>query len=276
MINLELDLSALIGLVNAERVGQRVMREAARDLSIQVHAHIVEEVSNGPNKLNSSRDDYLQNLEIQQIDEDTWSIHLDGSAMWIEEGRKSGEMIDDLLRSPKAKMSASGHRYLVVPFKHNKGPSRMAGYAKDLQAAIKAEMKQRGIQYGGIEKNSDGSPKLGTLHKFSVSGPDHPIKPHGPIKSAGMGMGMPGQPRQGLTGTPHLSNVSVVQKMVNGRAIKGIMTFRVVSDKQKGSGAWVHPGLAPKRFFDEAYKFAEDLWETTIAPQLLEKFYSGL
>jgi hypothetical protein len=184
------------------------------------------------------------------------------------------EMLEDLLKSPKAKTSKTGNRYIVIPFKHSKGPTKQTKVEKKLLSAIKNELTKRNIPYMKTEVNPDGSPKTGLLHSFDLSTPNtqHPRKP-GETGPQGKGFSIAHRPgsQEGPSGRPYLWGVRIYQKLTkDGDAQRGIFTFRVASDSQKGSGKWVHPGLGPMHFLEDGYEYAKNLWDTQIAPELLQ------
>lgn len=275
MIYLNLDLSGALELrKELEPKIQRALNEAARDLATQTHAHILEEVQS---KLHSTRDKYIAGLEFKQVNDSTWVISLDKSAMWIEEGMPEHEMLDNLLSSPKAKTAKDGSKYMVVPFDHKKGPTQQTQAQKSLTDTIKQEMAKRKIPYAKVETDANGQPKLGMLHKFDIM--KTPLKTHdGP----GQGKGPIGQVRQGPTGIPFLQGVRVYQKKVKDQATgkdkvqRGIMTFRVASSKHKGTGRWVHPGLEAKKFFEEAQDWALQQWVQRIVPDIMRRLENSL
>jgi len=228
--------------------------------------HIVEEVQK---KLHSSRQKYLDNLHMEQVDQDTWTIVLDPPAMWIEEGLDEHEMIDDLLKSDKARMTKSGAKVLSVPFEHAKGAAESTPAQRDLTETVKKEMKSRGIPYGGLEMDEGGKPKTGLLHSFDVM--SAPLKTS---DGAGQGAGPVGSVRQGSTGIPFLQGVRVYQKPIKGKdgsvsVKKSIVTFRTVSSAQKGTGKWMYPGLEGKNFFDEAAEWAQKEFEDRIRDRII-------
>lgn len=275
MIYFNLDLGPLINMVKGfDKSVQRAMQDAARDLTTQTHAHILEEVQS---KLHSTREKYVKALSFKQVDADTWVIELDKSAMFIEEGLKSNfDMLDGLLKSPKAKTAKDGSRYIVVPFQHNKGPTQQTPAQTTLTDTIKSEMKKRKIPYGKLENGPDGKPKTGLLHSFDIM--KNPIKT---APGAGSGHGPIGQVKQGPTGIPHLQGVRVYQSKVtgaNGKESfkKSIMTFRIASSKMKGQGRWVHPGLEAKKFLDEAADWALKEFESRIKDKILISVVSGI
>lgn len=274
MIILNVDLSAVLDLkAELKPKIESALQEAAKTLALQAHAHIIEQVQQ---KLHSTRDKYLGALTFEQVSPDAWVISLDKSAMWIEEGLEAHEMIDDLLSSPKAKMSKDGGKYMVVPFKQNKNPTQQTRAQKDLTDTVKSELSRRQIPFGKLETDASGKPKLGLLHKFDIT--KAPTKTQ---QGPGQGHGPIGAVRQGNTGIPFLQGVRVYQKEIKdaegkSKTVKDIMTFRVVSSKQKGSGKWVHPGLEARSFFDEAHDWALSQWETKIVPEILSRFERSL
>lgn len=285
---LNLDISDLVK-VDAE-LGpglERLAKEGAEKLATQTHAHIVEMVQN---KLHSSRDKYLENLGFHSVDANTWVVDLAPGALFVEDGLPPNfDMIKGLLDdSPrpwakgekphgKTKTAKDGSRYRVIPMEHSKGPSSQPKGGRDLTETIMKELKQRKLPgIGTIEKGADGKPKQGFIRGFNIM--------NAPLKSsdgAGQGKGPIGEVKQGPTGIPLLQGVRIYQRQVkdkqgNQHTKKFVMTFRIVSSKHEGQGRWVHPGLEAKKFFDEAYEWAANEWETKIYPELAERVVNSL
>jgi hypothetical protein len=265
MIYLHVDVGDLLGLIDAKDKVELAARDAIKDLAAQTHAHIVEQVQS---KLHSTREKYLDALSIQQVSDDVWVINLDAKAMWIEEGMGPHSMVDDLLKSPKAKTAKDGSKYMSVPFQHNVKPTVSTSAQKSLTDTIKAEFQRRKIPYGKIETDAAGNAKKGLLHSIDIK--------TAPTKTAnvpGQGRGPVGQPMQGHTGTPFLKGIKVYQKDVTDKAgktktVKSIMTFRTVSSKHRDSEKWVHPGLEPRNFFEEAQDWAMKTFEEKLKSQI--------
>ena len=266
-------MSELLDIAGLEDVAKAVGAEAMSNLVFATQTHIQEEVKQ---TLNSTRQIYLDNLHVEPIDGDTWAIILDSPAMWIEEGMSQHEMIDDLLKSDKARTTKKGSKVLSVPFEHKKGAAESTSAQKDLTDTIKSEMKKRGIPYGGLEKDGGGQPKLGLLHSFDITS--------GPLKTSmgpGQGAGPIGAVRQGPTGVPFLAGVRVYQKsykdkMGKDHVKKSVVTFRTVSSEMKGSGRWVHPGTRAHKFLDEGAEWAQKEFEDNIKEQLIISISKGI
>lgn len=274
IIYFNLDLGPIVGMAkNLDSSVRKAMNDAARDLTTQTHAHILEQVQA---KLHSTREKYVKALSFKQVDADTWVIELAKDAMFIEEGIKPNtDMLDGLLKSSKAKTAKDGSRYIVVPFQHNKGATQQTPAQTTLTNTIKSEMKKRKIPYGKLETDASGKPKTGLLHSFDIM--KQPIKT---APGAGSGHGPIGQVKQGPTGIPHLQGVRVYQTKVKDAkgkesVKKSIMTFRIASSKMKGQGRWVHPGLEAKKFLDEAADWALKEFETRIRDQILISVVGG-
>jgi len=201
-------------------------------------------------KLRSTRQLYLDNLSFQEVGQGIWVVSLDQPALWLEEGRKAGDMTEDLLRK-NAKIAKDGSRYKAIPFEHGKSPSQTSANALMLVNQIKAELKARKIPYKKIEYNADGSPRLGRLHTIrDINSPK-------PSARASHGA---------------LDSLTIYQRRLpSGKIRRDILTFRTVSSKMKGS-KWIHPGIEPKKFMDEALEWAEKIFNDEILPSILDKY----
>jgi hypothetical protein len=163
---------------------------------------------------------------------------------------------EELLHGKSSKVSKDGTRYAVIPFEHSKAPSQQTSSAKQLTDQIKSELKKRNISYKKIEYGADGSPRLGLIHKFDIESA-RPSRISGITKAS----------------HPALSGVSIYQrKMPGGKIKRDIMTFRVISEKSKAEGKWVHPGMVGYKLMDKSLDWAFDLWEREILPDIIKKF----
>jgi hypothetical protein len=248
----------------AEKLEPALLK-AVESLSIMTHLHIMELANS---KLHSTKDLFIKNLSINQVDTHMWEIRVEKPAVFIEDGIPSNfSLLDGFLNSPKAKTAKNGNKYLVIPFKHNKGPSQQTAMQQQLTNSIKKEMKDRGIPYGKVEKNPDGSPKMGLLHKFNLNKPDqkHQVKPgqQGPQGRPWQVSSRP-QGQEGPGGRPYLWGVRVYQKENKDKVDRGIFTFRTASSAHAGL-KWTHPGKEPLHSLDDALKWAEQKW-----PELLD------
>jgi hypothetical protein len=264
MFQVRLNLGDLSALHDRLKIKADVLLEhAAADLTAQTHAHIVEQASA---KLHSTRQKYIDALSYEETGRGAWVIKLDNSAMWIEEGMSRHEMIDDLLKNGSRINMKTGARYRVIPIPiKSKTQTPASGQATRI-AAMKA-LRSAGINMKEIDKEVDGRIKTGALHKLDVTG--------SPIKTAegpGQGHGSIGHVRQGMTGTPFLKGLRVMQRQIGSAppmVQRTAMTFRIVSSLMKGTGRWVYPGLKAVKLIDEAKDWADKEWETRVKPEIL-------
>lgn len=270
MLYINLDIAPLLSVAHQlDDASKAAMKEAGARLTAMTRAHIIEQANK---RLHTRREMFIEGLTHAQVDDTTFVVNLDAKVRWIDDGMPPHNMVDDLLKSKKAKTAKDGSKYVVVPFRHGtKGPTQMTPAQATLLDTIKQELNKRNIPYGNKELGVDGKPKLGLLHKFDIN--------HAPIKTAntpGQGKGPVGQVMQGPTGIPLLKGVRIYQREVKDKqgnkfVRKDIMTFRVASSKHKGQGRWDHPGSEALKLMDEGYEWAKKEWEQNIAPQMLLK-----
>ena len=163
--------------VNAEEIAaqfdelkaevQKAVTESVKQLSVMTHAKVAELAQE---KLTQTRKTYADALDYQEVAPGIWVVSLDEKGMWIEEGRKSGDMTEDLLRKG-AHISKDGSRYKAIPFDYGKPPSQQDGFTKSMIGKIKSELKKQNIPFKKLELTPEGSPRLGRLHTMDISSP---------------------------------------------------------------------------------------------------------
>lgn len=266
MFKVTVDIGPFVNVAEKlDEAAKAAMKQAGQRLIAMTRAHIIEEAGK---KLHTRRQMFIDGLSHLQVDENTFVVNLDASVRWIDDGMPAHNMIDDLLKSKKAKRAKDGSKYVVVPFSHKKGTTQMTPAQKTLLDTIKTELKQRKIPYGKTEAGPDGKPKLGLLHSFDLK--NHPIRTS---SGPGQGKGPIGSTMQGPTGIPLLQGVRVYQREIKNKdgsksVRRDIMTFRVASSKHKGQGRWDHPGTEAVKLMDEAFDWAKRQWEREVVPQL--------
>lgn len=285
MINCNIDLAEFKELLDVGKVSEKAVQEAAAHLTMALHGKIKELAQQ---KLHSRRKLFLEHFHYDQVDEDTWVVTLDAEARWIDDGSRPHDMLEDLLKSPKAKTAKDGSKYLVVPFKHGPGLGKgtTTPAQQDLTSAVKSEMRSRGIPFGSIERDAAGAAKVGRLHSFSI---DH--NPQKTSHSPQQGRGPIGDVRQGPNqrqvvgggpsggGTPFLKNVSVYQTPDASRKSgvrRDIMTFRVASSKHRDQDRWQHPGNEAMNLMEEGLDSVLKEFQSKIAPEILAKIKTEL
>ena len=267
MFRINFDISDLYDIATIGDAATKALADGARNLAAATHAHIIEEANK---KLHTRRAMFIENCSYFQADADVWIISLAAKARWIDDGMSQRDMLADLLKSPKAKTSKSGSKYIVVPFKHSGGVTENTPAQMTLIQTVKQELKKRDIPYQSIEKDASGTAKLGKLHSFDIMN-----SPARTSSGPGQGRGPLGKVMQGPTGIPLLKGVNIYQREVQDKQGKtsvrrDIMTFRVASSTMEGQGRWQHPGLEATHLFEDGLEWCRREWETVIGPKVLQ------
>lgn len=226
---------------------QEIENRAVQAMSLlqqQVYGKIVEKAQE---QLKSRRPIYLANLGMINESDRIWVVYLKKDAAWIEDGIKPHEMIDNLTSGPKARTAKDGSRYNIIPFKHNKPANLISSAQLQIQNIVKAELKKRGLDKPIKVGDKIVSGKAAVL-KRELTGPNFPMS---------------------RTGTPILANLIIYQRMITTaqgkqKLQRDIMTFRVASTKQKGSGKWMHPGLEGANLFKQVEKDVDEMWSQMV------------
>lgn len=219
------------------------MEDSLRNLVTLTRARIVEQtevLSSATNRI------YMEALgNEEEVATNVWVIALDEKALWIEEGIEANhDMKPDLLK---------GKPYRVIPFRYDRPESRNTPFTQGLIGEIKQKLKVEKLSISKIEKNKDGSPKIGKLHEFDFGGP------------------IPGRGN-----TPALTRLTVYQSQQkdSSKIRRDVLTFRTVSAGPASDGKWIHPGYQGKKFMDKAMDKAMKDWEEQILPEILAKWGS--
>lgn len=230
---------------------EKDIENSVKSLASMTHAKTLELAEE---KLRSLKPQYKKALSFEEVQKGIWVVSLDESAMFIEEGKDPGSMVDDLLKRG-FKVAKDGSRYRSIPIGSKFSPSArgesMTPKTKELVGRIKKELSARKISYKKIETNPDGSPRLGLLHKININSEK-------PSEKATHGV---------------LEGLTIYQRKdaKTGKVKRDILTFRTVSSKHKGS-KWNHPGLPAAKLMDEAFDWAMETWDGEILPALMEKY----
>lgn len=258
MFKIDIDVSKLQEAFSPERLEQAGAL-AAEKLTELTHAKILE--------LGSQRLTYRMTLlkEHTHVDEESpgvYLIWLEDNYAWVNDGIGKFDMLPGLLK---------GQNHKVIPFSHGpgQGPATTPAWKMDLVNTVKAEMKKQKIPWAKVERDDQGRPKLGQLHKLKV------VTPNKTKIGPGMGHGNVGEARSGFVDKPHgkpfLDDVAVYQHEVGGKVQRQVLTFRTASIKQMGTGMWEHPGFNASRIFEDAYEWALNALEKEVMPEIVRK-----
>lgn len=229
---------------------EKDIQKGVANLASMTHAKVAELASQD---LHSSRKKFMDNLGFEEVTQGVWVVSVDEGALWIEEGiEPNTDMKPGLLK---------GRQSRVIPFDHGKAPSQLNGYAQNIVSRIRANLKKEGVPFKKIEKGSNGAPLLGKLHSF----PKENATPEERRRWSGE---LPGKGN-----TPVLKGVSIYQTLTKtGNVRRDILTFRTVSGGPASAGKWIHPGIEPKKFLDQAADWALQEWEQKVLPEILSKY----
>jgi hypothetical protein len=235
-------------LKDAKVEAQKMLEEGVKAASSMTYAKAQELAGQ---KLHTRLKEYREALHYREVQQGLWVVELDEKALWIEDGKQPGSMVDDLLRR-NPKINKKGQRYKAIPFDQgDPGPAQRDEKLASIMKMLKTELKARGVPFKKVENNPDGTPKLGRLHAFNIESP-RPTK---------------------MASTPALYGVTIYQtKTARGRVKRDILTFRMVTDEHKREGKWYHPGLTGVKIFEEVYDWVNKEWENTILPDIMKKF----
>jgi hypothetical protein len=223
------------------------LQKGVANLAAITHAKVAELAST---ELHSSRKTFMDSLGFEEVVPGVWVVSVDEKGLFVEEGIEANkDMKPDLLKGA-TKTSKEGYKYRSIHFDHGAPPSQLTGYAQGVVAKIRAKLKKEGVPFKKIEKNPNGSPRLGKLHTFDFGGE------------------VPGRGN-----TPIMKGINIYQSITkSGNVRRDILTFRTVSGGPKSADKWFHPGLQAKKFLDQAATWAEKEWEDKILPEILDKY----
>jgi hypothetical protein len=210
-----------------------------------------------------------ENLRILHVSDNLHVVELDQKAAFIEDGRPKIFM-QWLLDSPKAKTSKDGKKYAVIPFtlakfKGSMSPPRIPALETMAKAAfknIRPKMAMRSTAY-----DASGRPIHGKIADVPIPEPDRSVQ------------GFHSRPRSkemaALTGLPAHEGIfygkgaslrqKVSKKGGKFKVDRGIMTFRVISEKHRAEGRWMAPEVKPFGGFPAAHKWAMEQLDIAVA-----------
>jgi hypothetical protein len=228
------------------------LNKAVANLAAITDAKVKEMASQ---ELKTSRQPFMDSLGFEEIAPGVWIISVDEDGLWIEEGIEPNKDMKPGLLAQNFKTSKDGHRYKAIPFDYGTAPSQQTPSTQMVVSYLKSQLRKEKVPFKKIEKNADGSPKVGKLHEFDFGNP----------------RGTMGGPGKG--NTPQFKNLSIYQSITKtGNVRRDILTFRTVSSGPGSQGKWHHPGAEPKHFLDRALDFAMKTWEEKILPEIFEKY----
>jgi len=272
--------------------------QAVETLSIATHAYIINQANTKWANSNFKREHYLgigkegkgahgvsskdpridqtvKNLRWIKIADGIWMVELDERARWLEEGRQEMFMGDWLLKpgAKGVKRAKDGSLYRAIPFKETEGRKPAPGANPILANIVLAHLKANNISPTVIEKNSDGTAKIGIIRKLDIRAAEatgfapgvlysNPRSSEDSAKTGAGGM-RPLPPHAGIF---KLQGAVQVQRKVGKKVKKETVVFRTISSKHKAENRWMYPAVEAANFFQSAYEHAERQWRDVIVP----------
>lgn len=234
-----------------ENMSQDMIKEAkgqVKALAAQTHGLVIEKANE---KLHGQkRKVYLEAVSLDKLggdDQEIWAVTLDKSAGWIEDTIPAGERIEMILSGGKPpKISKAGDRYKIIPFSHKKTVNTPSSQVK-MANFVKAELKKRGLDK--IVSDQSGNPLVGKIASVDL------------VKDNKKGQTFVSKFNQ-----PLLQGLTIYQRKVKNAQGKesvkqSVMTFRTISDSQKGSGLWYWKESAGANIFEEVEKQVDVIWD---------------
>lgn len=250
--------------------------QEAKNIAVMTHAFVA---AKAKNELNSFQQQaYLgkneENLRYSKLGEGVYLVELDAKAAFIEDGSPKKFMKWLLDNNPKAKTAKDGSRYAHIPFSHTK--SNSTKNVNDSKSAfydiVSKRLKEENIDLNKIEKNTDGTPKLGIVHKIntvSILAAEKNRSNFSSPRSQEMAAKIGLKPHSGIH---KLEGLVVTQrKDKSGKIVKEAITIRTISSKHEAEGRWYYPEIKPFKGMQSGYEYAKSLMEESIK-RLHEEF----
>lgn len=245
------------------------------DLAQSTYAKIHELASN---RLNSTRQQFIDSLKMEKVAMNRYVITLDGDAEHIEKGYDSFDMKPGLLRGAK-KVSKQGYRYRSIKFDHKPGATAKPSHPlfnQPVQITSTAEQRRAnptipkvgrtttGSLTGdrealakaggdkGITKDAYNSPILQKVSRYDKS----PYNANQYIRTDSDGM--KSVVDIGRAVDPNVVGIAKYQYKV-GKTVKAMwVTFRTVSENPAQKNKWIHPGYTGAHIMQDVKTWVDD------------------
>ena len=207
-------------------------------------------------KLNTSRRDYINGIQKVNIKGLTATIELVGSMPnMVEHGATAFDMHETLLSGPNVNISKEGHRWRVIPFKHQTPNSIGQGGGVPMGRAyaghpLVKDARALGNAVHRAAKNLQGT----TSHpggKVSYGGRLDTSK----LKAGKKGLNVPKlKPHHS---TDIYAGMIRSEKAYGSKTQSTYTTFRVISDAVPDK--WQHPGIEARDLSKDVEKFLDEV-----------------
>lgn len=207
--------------------------------------------------------EYVRSITQRQVGPFAITVYSDlPYAKVIEEGSPQRDMKKILSSSPKVRVSATGRRYLIIPFRHGSPNSISVG--RPMPQAVADWWKSRSASsVTGTYKRISGTGAYDIMTRNLLTVPGFRYKWGDRLKSSDLGkMGIGGKESKRLDGMVNFRQSG----KSGGAAHSGYITFRVMAE---GAPGWIAPareGMWPARTTAEMFRpVAEEAFREAVA-----------
>lgn len=275
-MQIKVDISPLIsnyanfGKSELEKIKNRSVRVVADEFANRWAAE-------AKNNLNKTRNTFINAISKGKIGNHSYRVYLNPD-IWlanaIEEGASDFDMKKGFLRSPKAKVSKEGHKYIRIPFRFatpgssGSSPAFSGVLPKDVFSQFKSQLKRGNEGKQLLLKN------ISSRHQMPVKNIMREHIQKTIIKSQRKEL------QNIKKNLPDISKPNKDEKMTSkfegltkksiGGGRSGYFAFRTVSEKSD-EFAFLHPGFTARKFAEKA------LGKMNISSKIDEviKYYTG-
>jgi hypothetical protein len=259
---LEVHIEATVPQGMLDELGPELVERLLDDLAMAARARWINLAKAG---LHSTSQEYVQGLQEVESRPGVRTITLVG---WLpnslEQGLEAFDMREGMLSSPKAHVSADGHKYRAIPFRHaTPGTVGQAGPEMGMRYGPQGSQSRAWASAGhfsGSEAQQAGkalyarAKKLkGVTWKISAGG-----RSGATIMSRHAGTRLGEQSDLFPKLAPwHATDIYAGMTKTGGAGHKQYMTFRTISDRT--DVGWVHPGLEARHYAEQVGEHIQNL-----------------
>lgn len=183
-------------------------------------------------KLSSTRDAYIEavksklskNVLVVELDRESWIANA------VESGISDFDMKAGHLKSPKAKMSKKGYRYMVIPIGKDPSISPKTEKGQEFQQKVKQALAQKKFGIKKLKADVNG----GVFETQEV------------LSDVGL---------DGFYRYRKFESIDSYHQNKNKKQQWQYVLFRVMSENPESKSKWQHPGIQPVHIFKETERF---------------------
>lgn len=218
--------------VELETLGEEIAKDLVAAVAQTAQLTYNKAVEMSSERLNTTRQQYIDALNLEEEGEGIYTIYLEPEANHLEEGYPAFPMLPKLATGPASKVAKDGSRYTIIPIRQRTTTSESASpEKKDIVNKLNqlvADRKFKKVRTTVDQKTG----KKTTVERLSGKAPHRHL--------------------QGLTRVREYASAES-QKPTSSAYI----TFRVASTKQNPGQKWRHPGFEGANIFPDLERWAD-------------------